>query len=344
MSGHPDMLGRLGRGLRNARSLQPVPVGETPSQLIGRTPRGDLHHYGRGNGPPLLIVYSLVNRAYLLDLRPERSVIGHLCAAGIDTYLLDWRPPTSMDRFTGLADYLDDDIGAAIAAVAERRGRSPHLAGVCQGGVLALCQAARRPETVASLTLLATPVDFASPGDRLARLARHVDFESLVAATGNVTDLGLNAVFAALKPQQLLVDRYLALADIADDRNALTDFLRMERWMYDSPDQAGRAFLEFARDFYQHNHLMHGTLHIGGEPVPTSSLDHRVFAAFADDDHLVPPAAASAIETLLPHAEITVHRQPGGHLGLFVGGRAHRTLYPTLADWLHDGGRSAASK
>ncbi len=331
-----QLIERLGRGSRAAGALQPVGVGETPSRCMLRTPRSDLRHYGRGDGPPLLLIYSLVNRAYLLDLRPDRSVVQRLVDEGIDVYLLDWRSPDSMARFAGLGDYLEDDIGAAVAAVAEARGSPPHLAGVCQGGVLALCHAALAPATVSSLTLLATPVDFATPGDSLAHLARHVDFEQLVGAVGNVPAAGLNAVFAGLKPFELFAQRYRALADLANDEQGLADFLRMERWMYDSPDQAGRAFLEFARDFYQHNLLCRGELKIDGQAVDPGRIHHRVFAAFAQADHLVPPAAAVAVAQVLRQARLTTQSLPGGHLGLFVGGRAHACLYPALAAWLHN--------
>jgi polyhydroxyalkanoate synthase len=334
MSDRTPLFERLCSGLRAAGALQPVSVGATPFRPLQQTARGELRHYGDGEGPPLLLIYSLVNRAYLLDLQPDRSVIRRLIGEGVDVYLLDWREPDSMDRFAGLADYLHDDIAAAVAAVTAARGQTPHLAGVCQGGVLALCHAALQPDTIRSLTLLATPLNFATPDDPLARLAKHIDFQQLVDAVGNVPAAALNLAFAGLKPVELFAQRYLALAGLAEDEQGLTDFLRMERWMYDSPAQAGRAFLEFARDFYQRNLLYRGELTIDDEPVRPRRIHHPVFAAYARDDHLVPPAAARAVRRLLPRARLTTRERPGGHLSLFVGGRAHAQLYPELVAWL----------
>lgn len=323
-------------GLHAAGAMQPVAVGETPYRLSTRTERADLKHYGSGDGIPLILVYSLVNRAYLLDLRPDRSVVKTLVALGIDPYVLDWRTPDSMSSHIGLLEHLEEDIGVAIEAVTREHGEAPHLGGVCQGGVLALCQAARAPATVRSLTLLATPIDFLTANDNLARLARHVDFEQLVRASGNVPATGLNMIFAGLKPVELLFQRYRALSEIADDDAALRDFLRMERWMYDSPDQAGRAFLEFARECYQHNGLLEGTLTLDGERISPNRFPAPVFAAYASADHLVPAEAAAAIRHLVRPERLHMQSLPGGHLGLFIGGNAHRQLYPALADWLRN--------
>lgn len=324
---------RLGRALRQARSLQPVAVGESPCKTVAETPRGELRCYG-GDGPPLLIIYSLVNRPYILDLSAERSVIRRLIAGGLRVYLLDWAAPAAMGRFASLDDYLTEDVRGAIREVTERDGDRPHLLGVCQGGVFALCEAALRPESIRSLTTLVTPVDFHTPTDQLYRLCRHMDLELIVRATGNVPAIGLNALFSSLKPFQLYGQRYLMLADLADDYPALREFLRMERWMYDSPDQAARAFLQFARDFYQRNGLVAGTIEVDGERVRLGSITAPVFNAYATRDHLVPAPAAAALREHLTGADYRECVIGTGHLGMFISGRAHRDVYPALLSWL----------
>jgi polyhydroxyalkanoate synthase len=330
-----DLTVDLGRAVRRAGALQPVSVGGSSREPVHRTGKATLYRYGEAAGPPLLIVYSLVNRPYILDLTPERSVISALGAAGFTVYLLDWGYPDAMDRFLSLGDYIEDELDEAVAYIAGSHGReSINVLGVCQGGVFALCYAALHPDRVANLVTLVTPVDFQTPGDALYRLARHVDMEAVVRATGNVPALGLNTIFAGLRPFQLLVQRYLALADIAENDEALTEFLRMERWMYDSPDQAGRAFAEFARDFYQHNALVGGTLRIGDRHVDPGRVTMPVFNAYAEADHLVPPAAARAMAEVIGSTDYEEASTPGGHLGIFISRRAHRDLYPRLAAWL----------
>jgi len=321
------------QALTRARALQPAPAGVTPSSVVATTPRARLHRYGDGNGTPILIVYSLVNRAYILDINTKRSVVGHLLADGFDVHLLDWSSPDSTWRFDTLDDYLEEDLADAID-ILTRDGVPPHLLGVCQGGVLALCQAAAFPQSARTITTLVTPVDCHTPGDQLAHLAYGMDLASLVAATGNVPATALNGLFTSLKPFQLYGQRYLGLADIADNDHAIEEFLKLERWMYDSPNQAGAAFLQFAREFYQQNRLLAGDLTLAGRRIDLSAIEAPVFNAYAEHDHLVPPQAASALGAALGHNDYKPISLPAGHLGMFISGAAHREVYPALTAWL----------
>lgn len=336
----PQFEAVLRRAAAANRTAQPV----TPSSVVMETDNATLYRYATedtAGGPPLLIVYSLVNRPAILDLSLGRSVIRRLLAGGLDVHLLAWRPPGQARRYLGLSDYVLGDLADASAWLDRRHGGPPHVLGVCQGGVLALCQAALadagaggfgpRPR---SLTTLAAPVDTGSPGDQLAQLARSVDFEALTRATGNVAGQALAGIFASLKPFALGPRRYRALAGLAEADDAAVDaFMRMESWMYDGPDLAARAFAEFARGIYQDNALVRGTLALDGHPVDLARVTCPVFSAHALGDHLVPPSAAAGLGRHVggPCEELAL---PGGHLGLFVSARAHQRLYPTLINWL----------
>lgn len=325
---------RLQRALRQAHDLQPVPVAATPRTTAFESANAKLYRYGPGDGTPLLIVYSLVNRPYILDLAPERSVVARLAAGGFSVYLLEWNSPGPMSRFLTLEDYVLEDVADAVEWVAgHHRCAAIHLCGVCQGGVLALCYAALEPALVRTLTTLVTPVDFHTESDTLYHLARYVDMERVVDA-GNVPATALNAMFASLKPFQLFAQRYLVLADLSDNEPALIDFLRMERWMYDSPDQAGGAFIQFARDFYQANGLCRGSVVLDNRPVVLKRITAPIFNVYADKDHLVPPAAARALKRLVSSSDYAERSLKGGHLGVFISARAHRRLYPELVEWL----------
>lgn len=331
-----ELQDRLARALRRARELQPVTVGGTPARQLPHSGTATLYRYGSGRGMPLLIIYSLVNRPYILDLNPERSVIGALVRGGITVYLLDWGYPGPMDRFQRLDDYIEDEIDCAVDRIAaEHATDRVSILGICQGGTLAVCYAALRAERVRNLITLATPVDFQTPQDVLYRIVRHVDAERLVRAMGNVPAAALNAVFTSLKPFQLLYRRYLVLAELDSDDEALRAFLRLERWMYDSPDQAGAAFAQFARDFYQTNGLVAGTLKLCGKTVDPIRFTGPLFNVYATADHLVPPAAAKALAKLTGSGDYREMELPGGHLSLFISKRTHRDLYPALVEWLH---------
>mgnify|MGYP000571217549 CR=1 FL=1 len=347
---HPDLQALLRRAARLGRD----DTAPTPSVAVAETDNGTLYRYhaasadgtGRPPGaPPLLIVYSLVNRPAILDLNSQRSVVARLGAGGFDVHLLAWRPPGQARRFLGLADYVLGDIEEAVGWLARRYGTAPHVLGVCQGGVLALCHAGIAGLTTPrSLTLLATPVDTSSDNDRLARLARDIDFDALVGATGNIPGQGLATVFASLKPFALGPQRYGGLSALAGaDDAAVETFMRMERWMYDGPDLAGQAFAEFAREIYQRNALARGGLVLDGHPVSLARIQRPVFSASALDDHLVPPAATARLPEYLA-GPCTSQTLPGGHLGLFISRAAHRRLYPALIDWLHATPSATAGK
>ena len=288
--------------------------------------------------PPVLIVYALVNRPDVLDLDRERSLIRGLLEAGLDVWLVDWGYPDAADRWLTLADYVTGYLDRCVARV-RPDGGAVNLLGVCQGGTLALAYAALEPARVANLVTMITPVDFHTPENLLAKWARGVDADALVETFGNVPGEWLNAAFLQLMPFRLTLAKYLALVDSADDTAALAAFLRMERWIFDSPDQAGEAFREFANALYRDNRLVRGTWSIGGRVVDPRRLRMPILNVHATEDHLVPPSASLALRGIAGTGDYTDLAVPGGHIGIYVGRRA-RTLPGTIAGWLRE--RAAA--
>ncbi len=337
---HPlhDWQRRLIETLEQAAELPVDTRGATPFTHHGEVGPGmHLRRYApqAATGQrPVLIVYSLVNRPFILDLTERRSLIAALTRAGHPVYLLDWGYPKGADRFLDLGDYIDDFLATAAEEVAAREGATADLLGVCQGGVFALCLAALQPQRVHRLVNLVTPVDFHTPGDQLSRMAQGVDFDQAAQALGNVSAEWLNSVFVALKPYRLLAQRYMELPELADHPEALHDFLRLERWMYDSPDQAATAFAEFGRECYQRNGLLNGTLTLNGRPVRLSAIEQPVLNVYAEQDHLVPPAAARALGAHVGSTDYGELAFPGGHLGVFISRRAHAELLPRIVAWL----------
>lgn len=307
----------------------------SPYDTVAETDNANLHCFGDPALPPVLIVYSLVNRPAILDLSPQRSVIATLKQGGVCPYLLDWHEPGVARRYLSLSDYIVGDIAEAVQWLNHRHHRTPFLLGVCQGGVLALCHAAIEPDSIAGLILLATPWNTDGADNRLAQIARRIDLPALTAATGNINGPGIATVFAALKPFALGPQRYGELAALADaDDKALSEFIRMERWMYDGPDLAGMAFAEFAEQIYQKNALANATLQIESQTVDLKAIHTPLFNTYAIDDHLVPPSASQGLSQVI-HGPVTEMALAGGHLGLFIGRRAYAELYPALLNWLH---------
>jgi len=286
--------------------------------------------------PPLVICYALVNRPYMLDLQPDRSLIRGLLARGLDVYLVDWGYPDRNDSALSLDDYVNRYLGACIDHVRREHGiPSVNLLGVCQGGTMAICHAALHPDRVRNLVTMVTPVDFHTDDNLLSKWAQKLDVDGIVDALGNVPGGLLNAAFVALMPLRLTVRKYAGLADIARDRGALENFLRMERWIHDSPDQAGTAFRQFIRDFFQENRLVRGGLEIGGQAVDPRRINCPILNVYAKLDHLVPPSSSRPLGGLVASSDYTPFEFDGGHIGIYVGRNAQELLPQNIAQWLN---------
>ena len=311
-------------------------LGTTPAEAVYQEAPVTLYRYresGRST-PPLLIVYALVNRPYVVDLEPDRSLVRGLLDRGRDLFLLDWGYPSAADRFLTLEDYIGGYLDRAVAEVRRLTG-APRvdLLGICQGGVFSLIYSALNPHRVGRLVTMVTPVDFHTPDNRLARLVREMDVDRLVDLWGNIPGALINHMFRSLSPYRQGRAKYLALMDVADPL-ALERFLRMEHWVLDGPDQAGEAFRQFARGLFLENRLVRGGLRIGRRPVDLAHIDRPVLNIYAKQDELVPPASSLALGGLLKTPDYTAQGFDGGHIGIYVGRRSSRLLPPAISDWL----------
>ncbi len=330
---------RLTQGARTLHGLGEIETGVSPRDAIHREDKLTLYRYRprveKPHPVPLLIVYALVNRPYMMDLQEDRSMIRSLLDAGLDVYLIDWGYPDAADRTLSLADYIQRYMGHCVDALRERCGQDAiNLLGVCQGGTLSLCFSSLYPEKIRNLTVMVTPVDFHTPDNLLTHLIRHVNVDLLVDTLGNLPGQLLNFTFLSLSPFRLTGQKYVDLIDILDDAQALKNFLRMEKWIFDSPDQAGEAFRQFAKDFFQQNKLVRGETSIGDRRVDLANVTMPVLNVYATQDHLVPPAASKALAECCGSRDYMEFSFQGGHIGIYVSARAQREVSPTVATWL----------
>jgi polyhydroxyalkanoate synthase len=285
-------------------------------------------------GVPLLIVYALVNRPYMMDLQEDRSLIRGLLASGLDVYLIDWGYPDGADRFTTLADYIDGYlVGCVDHILKAHRLSAINVLGVCQGGVFSLCFSALHPQRVRNLITMVTPVDFHSPADLLSKWVSKIDVAAWV-GDGNVSGDALNQLFLSLMPFRLMHQKYVDLLTGSPDRDRIENFMRVEQWIFDSPDQAGAAFREFVLWFYQENRLVKNRLEIAGRKVDLRALRLPMLNLIGKRDHLVPPGASAALERLVGSDDYTTLELDLGHIGMYVSARAQREVPPAIAQWL----------
>jgi polyhydroxyalkanoate synthase len=330
---------KLAQGLKTLASIDEIDVGVSPKEAVYQEDKVVLYHFlpqvEKPNPVPVLIVYALVNRPYMADLQDGRSLIQGMLREGLDVYLIDWGYPDGSDRFLTLEDYINGYIDRCIDQIRARHGIDRiNLLGICQGGTFSLCYTALHQEKVRNLITTVTPVDFHTKRDLLSHIARHVDVDLAVDTMGNVSGEVLNWAFVTLKPFQLLGQKYVDLVDILDDEEKARNFMRMEKWIFDSPDQAGEAYRQFIKEFYQQNGLVKGQIRLGGQPVDLQKITIPVLNIYARDDHLVPPDASKALGGCIGSKDYTEMEFSGGHIGIYVSSRSQSTLPPAIASWI----------
>ena len=332
---------KLAAGLNTLRSMDEVHFGVTDKEEVYREDKVVVYRFRGDRKPtaktPTLIVYALVNRPYMVDLQEDKSLVRNLLAQGEDVYLIDWGYTDGADRWLNLDDYINGYIRRSVDAVAKNADvKKINLLGICQGGAFSLCFSTIYPEKVRNLITMVTPVDFHTPDNMLSQWSRKIDIDLCVDTMGNISADMMNYTYLTLKPVRLFQQKYIGLVDILDNKDEMENFLRMEKWIFDSPDQAGEAFREFTRDFFQGNKLLKGGLMIGSKKVDLSTLKLPILNIFAEQDHLVPPAASRALAGATGSTDYTQIAFKGGHIGIYVSGRAQRDVPPAIHDWLAD--------
>lgn len=340
-----DYSRKLGQGLENLMGADKIDTGVSSKQPVYAEDKLVLYRYDTPEGVtpqpvPLLIVYALVNRPYMTDIQEDRSTIKGLLATGQDVYLIDWGYPDQADRAITLDDYINGYIDRCVDHIREAHGVDRiNLLGICQGGAFSLMYTSMHQDKVNNLVTMVTPVDFKTPGNLLSAWVQNVDIDLAVDTMGNIPGELLNWTFLSLKPFSLTGQKYVNMVDVLDDPEKVKNFLRMEKWIFDSPDQAGETFRQFIKDFYQKNGFLHGGVMLGGREVDLKDITCPVLNIYALQDHLVPPDASKALNGLTSSEDYTELAFPGGHIGIYVSGKAQKEVTPAIGNWLNERSR-----
>jgi polyhydroxyalkanoate synthase subunit PhaC len=326
-----------------------VKVGQTPSDVIYQRGRMRVLHYRRpstvppGNRPPILCVYALINKPYIMDLQPGRSVVESLLARGLDVYLIDWGTPTTLDQDMRIHDYVNGYMTAAVRATEQEAGVDRiHMLGYCMGGTFATMFTARHPEHIRTLSLMAAPLDFDTEASFLNIWAHAPGYDAwkIARTYGLIPPEFFNAAFGILDPLRSNYLKFQGLLERIDDRPFIENFLRMEMWNNDGIPMAGPTYAEFIDKGYQRNLLVKGEWTMDGDDqrVDPARITMPVATIVGLNDNLVPPESTERILDRVGSKDTRRFEQPSGHIGLSTSGRAHQDLWPRYADWLlaHD--------
>lgn len=313
----------------------------TPKELVFSEDKLKLYHYipkvKDPNKIPVLIVYALVNKQYMMDLQQDRSLIKQMLEGGQDVYIIDWGYPTAEDRYLSLEDYINGYIDDCVEFIRNKHDLEKiNILGICQGGTFTFIYTALHQEKINSVVSLVTPIDFSTDDGLLFKWGPYLNPENMVKAYGNVPGGVMNAGFVFLKPYDLMIDKYVTVIDSLDDEEKMANFLRMEQWIFDSPDQAGRAYLQFQKDMYHDNKLVKGEFYLGDERVDLKNVTCPVLVMLGLKDNQVPPEATRPIPKVIGSKDCELVEVNTGHIGLFVSGRSQREVGPKIVEFLNE--------
>jgi polyhydroxyalkanoate synthase len=308
-------------------------TGSEPPAVLWRQGSSRLLDYG-GEAPAgaaVLFVPSLINRAYILDLTRDRSMMRYLAASGLRPMLLDWGAPDGDERGFGLDDYIAGRLDAALDAALDEAGRPLALAGYCMGGLLAMPAALARPKDISSLVLMATPWDFHSSGQGEIIAALKLPIEAIVDNLGVLPVDVIQALFAALDPL-MAARKFSHFAGLAPNSAAARNFVALEDWLNDGVDLSAGVARQCLFGWYVENAPARGRWRVAGAAIHPQRLAPPVLNIVPRRDRIVPPQSAEPLSALIPAAE--TWRPALGHIGMVASPRAKRNLWRPLAAWL----------
>jgi class III poly(R)-hydroxyalkanoic acid synthase PhaC subunit len=317
-------------------------MARTPSHEIYSEGKFSLYHYNsrteRTNSKaPILIIYAFINRHYILDLLPEVSIVKVLLSKRLDVFATDWGTPSAYDQDLTLEYYLNNYLDKSIDKIKEHTGTDKvSLFGYCWGGDLALMYAAMHPEKVKNLITLSTPVDFSFDNGLLSLWTKRLKVDSLIDTFGNVPSIMLNAAFALRSPIDY-VHKYPHFFEEPRDIQSIIEFIATEMWLYDSPPVIGEIYRQFVSDCYQNNLLVRNKMKIGNKyTINLKNITVPLLNILAKKDDLVAPDSSRAIEHAIGSTNNTTLEFDSGHVGTITSPRAHKELWPKVADWIAD--------
>ena len=317
-----------------------APIGVMPKDVVWTHRKTTLYRYRstqRRHPLPVLLVFALINRPDIFDLRPGHSYVEYLLDEGFDVFLIDWGVPGDEDADMGIDSFVCDELAWGIRETLRASGQEElSLLGWCIGGTLVAMHAAIEERSPArNLVLLTTPVDTSGSlyGSWVARDSFDVDLVAEVLPS--IPGAGIDWANKLMKPvtnwwttYRQLWERVLA----GDGRREA--YQPMARWVADNPPFPGRAYREWITWMYKENRLVRGTVRLRGRRVDLRQIDQNVLVVTAGADHIAPRPGTLPLLDLVASEDVTHLDRPGGHIGLMAGSKARKEIWPEIAEWL----------
>ncbi|WP_216830834.1 class III poly(R)-hydroxyalkanoic acid synthase subunit PhaC [Alkalihalobacterium elongatum] len=323
---------------------EPEPqVGQTPKELIWTKNKAKLYRYQpaktKTNKVPILMIYALINKPYILDLAPGSSLIEYLTDKGHDVYLLDWGTPGYEDRHMKLDDYVLDYIPRAVKKVLRTSGADEiSLLGYCIGGTLTAIFTALHPNLpIKNIVFLTSPFDFSDAGLFTNWVdERYFNLDLMVDTFGNIPGETIDFGNKLLKPIVNSVGPYISLIDRADNTEFVKNWALLQKWVGDGIPFPGEAYRQWIGEFYQKNKLIKDELYIRGQQVQLKNIKANVLNIAADRDHIAVPQQTERLMDKISSKDKTFKLLRAGHVSVTVGKGAAKNTYPLIEQWVSE--------
>ncbi len=286
---------------------------------------------------PLVIAYALINRYHILDIHPKKSWVRNLLEQGFDVYMVDWGTPTNMDKYLDFDDYVNTYLDNCIEFVKqESQSDKVTLQGYCTGATLATTYAALHPQNVKNFIATAPVIDGWKDTTVVSNIAKHVDVDSMVETIGNMPPEFMYYCFSVLKPFEQGIEKYVNFFKNIEDKNFVDNFMRVEKWIADTPPIPGELFRQWIKDIYQENLLVQDKMYVGGKHVSLKNIKMPIFTQVAVADHLVSPECSMPLHYAVNSKDKTLRIYPTGHVGMIASSLSQRKVLPELGQWLKE--------
>ena len=316
-----------------------IDVGTLSHEVLDETRLYKLLHYrplvSRTARTPILVVYALMYKSYILDLQPDKSWLRSLLSQGFNVYLIDWKTPANIDKFASFDDYVNYYIDDCVDLVRnENSVERLTLHGYCLGSTMAAMYTTLHQEKVRNLATIAPIIDTENDETVLANFARYLVVKRIAETLGNFPREYLYGCFSMLKPFKQGVNKYLNLVENIDNAKFVQNFLRMEKWLYDTPSIAGETFKQWIEDIYQKNLLVKNEMRVGENLIDLSRINVPLLNIVAEEDHLVSPQCSVALNDSVSSVDKRLMHFHTGHVGLIASSYSQNNVLPKVGQWL----------
>jgi len=344
----PKIIGEFlnfGRNITEAPMKISIPhevrIGSTEFDVVYKEDKMRLLHFkpltAKQVKTPLLIVYAIINRYHIFDIDPKKSWVKNLLEQGFDLYMIDWGTPTSLDKFLGFDDYVNGYLDNCVDFICDEADvKKISMQGYCTGGTLATVYSALHPEKIKNLIVTAPVIDGWKDTTVVSNLTKSFDVDKFVDTIGNMPPEFMYYCFSILKPFEQGVEKYLKFLNNINNEKFVDSFLKIEKWLDETPPIPGQLFKEWMKGIYQDNLLIQNKMFVGNKQVLLENLSMPIFTQVAVGDHLVSPECSMPLHYAVSSTDKTLKLYPTGHVGMIASSFSQKKVLPELGEWLKE--------